>query len=705
MGNAAEKNVCKMRDDLKALLSGSGLAEAVPVFEEHQVFSLAVAKHLTAADLREWGVDSVPRRAILNVLGIDAGEGKDQSFNLRVEVIREYREDLVILVLPSDTVATLKARIEREKGVPPDHQNMSFSDQLLEDHRTLSSYNINNEDATKYTPVSIYVHAPTTSFPAAYQIFVKALNGKIITLEVTPDTRCGELSEMIQDQEGIPPDQQALIYDGTQIFGTISKYDPKWGFYKSLHPTPVEIILEKGSRMEKERQQKWDAAKATMYRRHSSTLRQLGIGKEANLRIVLRLRGGCIAAPIPAVFDVHTGALGSHFLRDPTRMQRATAEEVVSLIEAVGGQLCPAEPPICAPDKILLNARQRTALVRRIDALHRDALNNADGDNPPTDFRIAITRAQLVEWIGGEEDDTTIQQLERAFGGPHDTIKVRRVEASHGAPPLVPFHTDTHSRRTMQIPLNEDFRGGQLVFATKEDGFLLVNRPAGSYTIHTCRVAHGVTALEAGTRYSLFLCDTATRPQESQGGTGVDLAFLLPAVRDQFDFFDRATRLLQSCDRTDREAHVRDYLARLCGSNGNHHACMVAAAEAGLLALGVEIVWKTHMLRPALYAQACATSTLPREALDLVAAVQRQEAFMGKVLALADSYDADAAFDDYRAFLQRAGASLLRGESPLEPQLMVDLVWHTHMQADDPLRYRRDCVAVAGRFVDHNDDI
>ena len=43
--------------------------------------------------------------------------------------------------------------------------------------------------------------------------------------------------------------------------------------------------------------------------------------------------------------------------------------------------------------------------------------------------------------------------------------------------------------------------------------------------------------------------------------------------------------------------------------------------------------------------------------------------------------------------------------SPLEPAPMVDLVWHTHMQADDPRRYRRDCAALAGRFVDHTDDV
>ena len=160
---------------------------------------------------------------------------------------------------------------------------------------------------------------------------------------------------------------------------------------------------------------------------------------------------------------------------------------------------------------------------------------------------------------------------------------------------------------------------------------------------------------------------------------------------------------MHSCDRTTREAHVRDYLARPGGSDDNHHACMVDAAAAGSLALGVEIVWRTHMLRPSLYYNFLQTRDC--SALDLVAAVRRQETFMGKILALADSFDADAALAEYRAFLRRAGAPLPRGAPPLEPAPMVDLVWHTHMQADDRRRYRRDCAALAGRFVDHTDDV
>lgn len=48
----------------------------------------------------------------------------------------------------------------------------------------------------------------------AMQIFVKTLTGKHITLEVEPTDRVEDLRAKIQGKEGIPPDQQILIFEG-----------------------------------------------------------------------------------------------------------------------------------------------------------------------------------------------------------------------------------------------------------------------------------------------------------------------------------------------------------------------------------------------------------------------------------------------------------------------------------------------------------
>ncbi len=123
---------------------------------------------------------------------------------IQIQVKTPTEGTIRLEVVPEDTIANVKTKVLDQKGIPVECQCLVYAGKILKDDHTLKDYKIRRE-STLYL-ISI--------LPGGMQIFVKTLTGKTVTLEIEPETSIKHIKAKIHNKEGIPTDQQRLIFGG-----------------------------------------------------------------------------------------------------------------------------------------------------------------------------------------------------------------------------------------------------------------------------------------------------------------------------------------------------------------------------------------------------------------------------------------------------------------------------------------------------------
>ncbi|KAI8359594.1 ubiquitin, partial [Mortierella sp. GBAus27b] len=116
------------------------------------------------------------------------------------------------------TSEQLKEMVQEVIGLPRNQQRLMFAGKTIEDEAQLKDYRIINGSTIQLTL--------RLNLQRGMLVFITTLTGKVITLDCGPQWTVDDMKGSIQEKEGVPPDEQRLIFATRQLENgkTLSDY-------------------------------------------------------------------------------------------------------------------------------------------------------------------------------------------------------------------------------------------------------------------------------------------------------------------------------------------------------------------------------------------------------------------------------------------------------------------------------------------------